>query len=419
MKQVLIIDDSPLFRDYLKEKLSENQIDAVTAAGGLDGMAKIRNLTPDLVIMDYYLKGQGCIEILRQKKENPASSGIPVIILVQQIDQKKIIELSSYNVKKVFTKPVKVDALFGVLSEILGVEFVLDQSPGIVEVHVNDDIIFAEIARGLNRDKLDMLGFKIVELIDLYQIRVPKVIVMLSDIKLNFADGPNIEKLLTIIVNASRAKKKHIRILTRDSFTRKFIEDQEQYEGIEVVSNLQYAVDGLLSELDGSMEYAEKKAEIIGDKLLSPENTGGQSMQLRFERKISLNPDDMKEMFENLRIAAVDDDFVIQELIKTVFSKTGAEVTCFSDGREFTQALENSQFDLVFLDLLMPKMDGFAVLRELKEKNVPVPVIVLSAINQRETVIRAFQMGTKSYLSKPLKGDALLKKSIEILKVNF
>jgi CheY-like chemotaxis protein len=300
---------------------------------------------------------------------------------------------------------------------MLGVDFTIDESPGIVEVHVNDDIIFVEIAQGLNRDKLDLLGFKIVELVELYQIRIPKVIVMLSDITLTFADGPNIQKLLEIILNSSRVKKRYVRILTRDSFTRNFIESQKEYEDIEVVSNLQYAIDGLLSGIDGSMEYAEKKAEIIGDKLLSAENAEGESMQLRFKSETRMTPEDMKEAFDGLKIAAVDDDFVIQELVKNTFS--GAEVTAFSNGREFVEALENSRFDLVFLDLLMPKMDGFSVLRELKDKNISMPVIVLSAINQRETVIRAFQMGIKSYIAKPLKPEDLFKKSMEILRVNF
>jgi CheY-like chemotaxis protein len=422
VKQVLIIDESPLFRDYLKEKLSENnedQLSAAAAVNALDGIAKLRNLTPDLIIMDYHLSRQGCIEVLRQKKENPNTSGIPVIILARQIDQKKIIELVPYNVKKVFTKPVKIDALFDALSSMLGVKFAIDESPGIVEVHVNDDIIFVEIAQGLNRDKLDLLGFKIVELVELYQIRVPKVIVMLSDISLGFADGPNIQKLLEIILSSSRVRKKYVRILTRDGFTRNFIESQKEYEDIEVVSNLQYAIDGLLSQLDGSMEYAEKKAEIIGDRLLSAETAEGEAMQLRFESETKSTPENMEEAFEGLTIAAVDDDFVIQELIKNTFSKAGASVTAFSNGREFVEALENSRFDLVFLDLLMPKMDGFAVLRELKDKNISMPVIILSAVNQRETVIRAFQMGIKSYIAKPLKPGDLLKKSMEILRVNF
>jgi DNA-binding response OmpR family regulator len=417
VKQVLIIDESPFFREYLRKKLTENQLDVTIAVNGLDGITKARSLAPDIIIMDYHLGRQGCTEVLKQKRENPNTALIPVIILARQIDQEKIIELVPYNVKKVFTKPVKIDALFAAISAILGVEFAIDESPGIVEVHVNDDIIFVEIAQGLNRDKLDLLGFKIVELMELYQIRLPKVIVMLSDIRLNFADGPNLRKLLETILSSSRVRKRYVRILTRDGFTRNFIESQKEYEDIEVVSSLQYAIDGLLSDLDDSMEYAEKKAEIIGDKLLSAESAEGESMQLRFKSENRISPENIQETFGGLRIAAVDDDFIIRELVKKTFSM--AEVTAFPDGREFVRALENSRFDIVFLDLMMPKMDGFAVLRELKEKNLSMPVIVLSAVNQRETVIRAFQMGVKSYIAKPLKPEDLFKKSVEILRVNF
>jgi DNA-binding response OmpR family regulator len=64
-------------------------------------------------------------------------------------------------------------------------------------------------------------------------------------------------------------------------------------------------------------------------------------------------------------------------------------------------------------------MDGFAVLRELQDRNNTVPIIILSGLSQRETVIRTFQMGSKSYLIKPLNPQDILKKILEILKVNL
>jgi DNA-binding response OmpR family regulator len=82
-------------------------------------------------------------------------------------------------------------------------------------------------------------------------------------------------------------------------------------------------------------------------------------------------------------------------------------------------ALQKESFDLVFLDLIMPKTDGFEVLNALRSRGIVQPVIILSAVTQRDTVIRAFQMGIKSYMVKPLKPDDLLKKTMEILRVNF
>jgi DNA-binding response OmpR family regulator len=423
MKQILIIDESPLFREYLRIKLIENEIEVNIAVNMLDGISKIRNLLPDLILLDYHLSRQGYLEVLQAKKSNPNTVGIPVIVMAQHIDQKKIIELVPYNVKKVFTKPVKIDALFITLQELLATPFSIDESPGIVEVHVNDDIIFIEIAQGLNRDKLDLLRFKIIELINLYEIKIPKVILMLSDIKLSFADAPNMQKLLEVVMQASRAKRRFIRVLTRDDFVRQYIDGKVEYADIEVVSNLQYAMDGLLGDLEDSVQYAEKKAEIIGDKILSSGTAAeGESMQLRFDAESKpkkLDMETIRESVQNLKIAAVDDDFIIQELIKNTFQKTGAEITTFSDGGEFLEAIEKESFDLVFLDLIMPKVDGFAVLNSLRSRNARPPVIVLSAVTQRETVIKAFQMGIKSYLTKPLKPDAIFKKAIEILKPNF
>ncbi|MDR1429260.1 MAG: response regulator [Spirochaetaceae bacterium] len=425
MRHVLVIDESPLFREYLRTKLADNGVDASVAVNGLDGTAKIRTLVPDLIIMDYHLSGerQNIFDILREKKKNPNTAKIPVIVLAQRIDQKEIIELVPYNVKKVFAKPIKIDTLFTTLTELLGVPFEVDETPSIMEAHVNDDIIFVEIAQGLNRDKLDLLRFKIIELIELYEIRVPKLIVMLSDISFTFTDGPNLHKLLDTVLQSSRAKRRNVRVLTRDEFFKKFIAGQKDYENIEVVSNLQYALDGLLSELDGSMEFGEKKAEIIGDRVLQAAQSGQpESMQLRFDaenKNKHMSLEDVKDVAKNLRIAAVDDDFVIQELIKNTFQKVGTSVSVFSDGSEYLSALQKEHFDLVFLDLMMPHTDGFEVLKVLRGRGLEQPVIVLSALTQRDTVIKAFQMGIKSYMVKPLKPDDLLKKTMEILRVNF
>lgn len=416
MKQILIIDETPQFRDYLKIKLEENGTEASIGISVMDGISKMRNMAPDLIILDYHLGRQGFMEVLRQKKASPNTVNTPVIILAQHIDQKRLLELLPYSVKKVFTKPVKIDALFTTVSEILGIPFNIDESPGIVEVHVNDNIIFIEIAKGLNRDKLDLLRFKITELIDLYDIRVPRVIVMLSDIKLGFADAPNMQKLLETVLQASKAKLRFVRILTNDNFVRQFIKGKKEYEEIEVVTNLHYAVDGLLTEIDTG-----KKAEIIGDKILqAKQRDDGEAMALKFDaeaREASFEL--MKSTVQDLRIAVIDDDFIIQEMLKNIFQESGAMVSTYSNGKEFLTLAGLVDFDLAFLDLNMPVMDGFEVLEALQARNAAYPIIVLSAVSQRETILRAFQMGIKSYLVKPLKPEDIFRKSIEILKANF
>jgi len=420
MKQVLVIDENAPFREYLKTKLSENGVLVETAISALDGIAKLRKNIPDLIIVDYHLSRQGCSEVLRSKKSNPNTVNIPVIVMAQQIDQKKIIALTPYNLKKVFTKPVKIDALLACLSEILQITFSIDESPGIVEVHVNEDILFVEIAQGLNRDKLDLLRFKIMELMELCAIKIPKIIIMFSDMVLNFADAPNLHKLFHEVAEASGAQYRNIRVLTRDDFTKKFIEGQSEFSEIEVVSNLQYAIDGLLANVGGLIDQEDKRAELIGDKLLSGgAETEGEAMQLRFDaetRPKNMAPETIKEFLQDLNIAAVDDDFAILEIIKSIFAHVGVTIKTFSSGSDFLAAIKNEKFDLVFLDLMMSGVDGFAVLNVLSGNNIQIPVIVLSAITQRDTVLKVFRQGIKSYITKPFMPNAIINKTIEILR---
>jgi DNA-binding response OmpR family regulator len=425
MKEVLIIDQSVFLRDFLRMKLGENDVEVTTASGDLEAISKIRNGAYDLVILDYNLGGHGYMEILKQKKANPNTRNIPVFLFVQRIEQKEVIELLPYNVKKVFNRPVHIDALFASMAEFLKIDFKnMDKHPGNVEVHVNDDIIFVEISQGLNRDKLDLLHFKIAELINLYEIKVPKIIVMLSDMRLGFADAPNIQRLLEIIVQACKGKSRFMRILTNDNFAKKHIEGQkEEYGEIETAPSLLAALEGLISELGKGDE--ERDAEILWNRVLAAKDAAeGESLGLRYNaakfppKKFDL--ENLKESIQHCKIAVVDNDSGIRELLKSTFQRIGLEVSAFSSGEEFLSAVKGAaRFDLIFLDLLLPKMDGFAVLESLGAYASAPPVIILSAVTQRESVIRAFKMGIKSYLTKPIKPADIFRKAMEILIPDF
>jgi len=416
IRQVVIIDEATLFREYLRDKLTENNIEVGAAINGMDGIVKIRNIIPDLIIMDYDLSKQGCMEVLKQKMMSPNLAPIPVIVMARQFDKQKVIELAAYNVKKVFNKPVKNDDLFDSITDILKVSIETDKSPGIVEVHVNDDIIFVEINEGLNRDKLDLLRFKISELMELYGIDEPKVIIMISGITLDYKDLPNIKKLFRNVLKSSGARHRNVRVLTKDKFISDFIKNEKEYKDIETADNLQAALDGLtyIGNLHGETQTA-----LIGDKVLAAQKKHGESMMLRFDGGNKADIEDIKENLKGLRIAVIDDDPVIREMVKNTFGIFDLNTEVYSDGSEFIPVLATQPFDLIFLDILMPKADGFAVLREMINRNVKTPVIILSSINERDTVIRAFHMGVKSYMTKPLNQAGVFKKTLEILRVNF
>ncbi|HPB65446.1 MAG TPA: response regulator [Spirochaetales bacterium] len=422
---VLIIDESDLFRDYLKARLSRAGLVATAAINGLDGISKMRDDPPDLVVMDYHLTRKTCQEVLEEKARNPNTASVPVVLTAHKIDKNRLLELVRYNIRKVFMKPIKMDGFYQIVSEITGARFEVDKTPCIVEAHVNDNIVFVELAKGINLEKVDLLRFKIRELLDLYAIQKPRVLVMLSDMELSFVDGPNLEALLETIAEASRAKPRHIKVLTRSSFAKEYVSGQPRFAEIEVVSSLEYALDGLVAEAARAADAPDDKAAIITDRILSAQGSasGGESVEMRFEAERveapRLSIESARHLGDGLSIAVVDDDFVIQELLKTTFEAIDAKVHTFPNGRAFLTAVRSRVFDLVFLDLRMPEVDGFGVLAELSAQDLEMPIIVLSAVTQRESVVRAFKAGVKSYLVKPLKPEQILRKTLEILKANF
>lgn len=422
-KTILIVDESDLFREYVKSRLAQFNLEVETAVNGLDGTAKIRNTLPDAVLLDYHLSRKTCREVLEEKARNPNAAGIPVILTAQKIDKNRLLELMSFNIRKVLIKPIKIDALYQTLSEILGVQFEIDTTPCVIEAHVNDTILFIEIAQGMNREKIELLRFKIAELLELYGIARPRVLVMISDMDLSFVDGPNLEALLDTVLASSRAINRRLKILTRSSFVRAFVHGRAAYAEIEVVDDLRKAMDSLLADA-GTGESESDRGRIISERILTADRkeSSQESVELRFdsEARKTLSLETLRETGKGLDIAAVDDDFVIQELIKTSFGAISARVTPYSEGKSFLEAMRNgASYDLVFLDILMPGLNGYEVLDGLRAGEIEVPVIILSALGQKEAVLKAFQRGVKSYLIKPLKPEQILRKALEILKANF
>lgn len=421
MKHVLIIDESELFREYLRRKLEESgEIESVVAVNGLDGIAKMRSVVPDLIVMDYHLTRRSCREVLEEKKRNPNTARAPVIVTAAKIDKNRILELAAFDVRKVFTKPVRIDSLLNTIGSLTGASFAVDPTPCMLEAHVNDSIVFVEVAQGLNREKIEMLGYKLSELIELYDISAARVLILMSDLDLSFADAANLQRLLDVILARTKARPRNVRVLTASRFIRDFINGHDEYSDIEASESFQAAVDGLLADGQGG----ESRAEAVSERLLSaaPSRSAGETFQMRFEAEAAraFAVEDAKEAGRGLKVAVVDDDPVIRELAGKTFSSIAAETRGFEDGQDFLSSLDSGEsFDLILLDLVMPKLGGFPVLSSLQERGSDIPVIVLSAISQREAILKAMEAGVKSYLIKPLKPAALVKKAAETLRANF
>jgi len=107
------------------------------------------------------------------------------------------------------------------------------------------------------------------------------------------------------------------------------------------------------------------------------------------------------------RILVVDDEIRIQNFIRSNLRTLGYEVVTASNGLEALKQFHASQPDLVLLDVVMPEMDGMAVLKEIRGFST-VPVIFLSAKGNERDKISGLDMGADDYISKPFSPDELV-----------
>ncbi len=100
------------------------------------------------------------------------------------------------------------------------------------------------------------------------------------------------------------------------------------------------------------------------------------------------------------RILLVDDEQSVQELLSYPLRKDGYEVVQARDGKEALELFGESEFDLVVLDVMMPRMDGLECCRRLRASS-PVPIIMLTAKSEEVDKIVGLELGADDYITKP------------------
>jgi len=112
-------------------------------------------------------------------------------------------------------------------------------------------------------------------------------------------------------------------------------------------------------------------------------------------------------------LLVVDDDAANREVLSRRLERQGHEVRTASSGAAALRLMNDAAFDLVLLDLMMPDMDGYEVLGQIKadERLLHIPVIMISALNELQSVVRCIEAGAEDYLTKPF-NPTLLKARI-------
>lgn len=100
------------------------------------------------------------------------------------------------------------------------------------------------------------------------------------------------------------------------------------------------------------------------------------------------------------RILVVEDEKPIAKALELKLTHSGFDVTVAGDGENALEISLHRNFDLILLDLIMPKMDGFEVLTKLKERHSNIPIIVTSNLGQKEDMEKVKELGAIEYFVK-------------------
>ena len=107
-------------------------------------------------------------------------------------------------------------------------------------------------------------------------------------------------------------------------------------------------------------------------------------------------------------ILLVDDSSFMRDRCAKLLSKEGHTIVHATNGKEGLEKYSQSKPDLVFMDITMPEMDGITAVEEIKKIDINAKIIMLSAVGQKEMVMKAIQKGAKYFIVKPFEPGKVL-----------
>lgn len=111
---------------------------------------------------------------------------------------------------------------------------------------------------------------------------------------------------------------------------------------------------------------------------------------------------------KNDKILIAEDDPSISRLIAYKFEKENYEINVIEEGDKVLDEISSDDYDALVLDLMLPVLDGMQILKRIREKEIKIPILVLSAKSQEEDILKGLNAGADDYLTKPFRPDELL-----------
>ena len=123
-----------------------------------------------------------------------------------------------------------------------------------------------------------------------------------------------------------------------------------------------------------------------------------------------------KERLKNNNILIVEDEETILELLKTGLCYEGFNVICAIDGASCLENLSKHSIDLIILDIMLPDISGFDLLKKIRESGIDIPILMLTAKKDIEDRVKGLNLGADDYVTKPFSFKELLARINALLR---
>ncbi len=119
---------------------------------------------------------------------------------------------------------------------------------------------------------------------------------------------------------------------------------------------------------------------------------------------------------QKLKIFLAEDDLNLGMLLVDYLESEGFAVKLCKDGEVALKAIQNNEFDLCLLDVMLPKLDGFSLAKEIKKKDKKIPLIFITAKSLRDDKLKGYDLGADDYITKPFDEEELLWKIKAVIR---
>ncbi len=120
-------------------------------------------------------------------------------------------------------------------------------------------------------------------------------------------------------------------------------------------------------------------------------------------------PSQLNQLRKEINILVAEDNMINQKVAKTIFKNIGFEIQIATNGIEAIDMVMNNNYDIVFMDMMMPEKDGVQATKDLRKKGYRGPIIAMTANASKESKNKAISSGMDGYITKPTKLDAIKK----------